>query len=132
MEKTVFKKGDRVFHIEYGWGEVIKDDDNFSFPIIVKFEDMEQASFLATGKELPESLQPLLSFTEYTLQGFSQERPIELPSYGECVFYSFDDVNWRIASFETYSDGMILLRAEITNGVTKTFFCKNIKRFVNC
>lgn len=132
MEKTVFKKGDRVFHIEYGWGEVIKDDYDFSFPIIVKFEHTEQASFLATGKELPDSLQPLLSFTEYTLEGFSQERPIEPPAYGECVFYSFDDETWQIASIEKYSDDEVILRRGTKYGTTETFQCNNIKRFVNC
>ncbi len=123
MEKTVFKKGDRVFHIEYGWGEVIKDDYAFDFPIIVKFEHIEQASFLATGKELPESLQPMLSFTEYTLEGFSQERPIDLPEVGEEVMVSYSGIEWSLGKFYKYKDGVFY-----TEDKNRTYFWNYLKR----
>lgn len=106
MEKTVFKEGDKVFHIEYGWGEVIDTEEDYSFPVVVKFDNSQQASFLESGKELPDSLQPMLSFTEYTLQGFSQERPIELPEVGEEVMVSWNGDQWSIGKFYEHKNGV--------------------------
>ena len=63
MEK--FKVGDKVYHIKYGWGIVTekKDDD-----ILSRFEEYTVWN---------NSDNNLLSFTEYTLQGFCQEIPNE-------------------------------------------------------
>jgi hypothetical protein len=103
MEKTVFKKGDRVFHIEYGWGEVTcAEIPNSQYPVVVFFDSQQEISFTTNGTELSFSLQPMLSFTEYTLQGFSQERPIELPEVKECVMVSNNKVNWVLRFFLYY------------------------------
>ena len=73
--KTIFKKGDRVFDIRFGWGTVITENiviDSFN-PMVVQFDDEELRNYYTLrGKDITK----LLSFTEYTLQGFSQERPI--------------------------------------------------------
>jgi hypothetical protein len=125
MEKTVFKKGDKVFHIEYGWGEVIEIRDVYSFPVVVNFGN-EHIRFSNKGKELPESLQPLLSFTEYTLQGFSQERPIEFPEVGEEVMASDNSGEWYICEFVKYikkQDYPYLVKIN-----TKDYAFKYIKR----
>lgn len=123
MEKKVFKEGDKVFHIEYGWGIVIEDDDDLGFPIVVKFEDDEQASFSVTGKELTTANQPLLSFTEYTLQGFSQERPIDLPEVGEEVMVSYSGIEWSLGKFYKYKDGVFY-----TEDKNRTYFWNYLKR----
>ena len=130
MEKTVFKKGDRVFHIEYGWGEI--DEVDSGRLLHVRFDCGSELFFYIDGKMFPSSKISLLSFTEYTLEGFSKERPIELPVYGECVFYSFDDETWQIASIEKYSYDEVILKRGTKYGTTETFQCNNIKRFVNC
>lgn len=58
-----FKVGDKVYSAEYGWGEV----ESVSYvECTVKFNDTTR--FVRTQ---------YLSFTEYTMQGFSQERPID-------------------------------------------------------
>lgn len=58
-----FKVGDKVYCSEYGWGEV----ESVSFvECTVKFSD--KTRFVRTS---------YLSFTEYTMQGFTQERPID-------------------------------------------------------
>ena len=73
--ETVFKVGDKVFDIQFGWGEVISSIGHLS----VKFE-MGRASYNQAGCRAPSSI-PSLSFTEYTIEGFSQERPIDYSEY---------------------------------------------------
>ena len=83
MKKQTFEKGDRVFHYLKGWGEIVhlysdnweEVDDNYTV-CVVKFDSSEElehfTKYLATKT---------LSFTEYTLQGFTQERPINYEEY---------------------------------------------------
>ena len=82
--KTIFKEGDRVFDQDYGWGSVkhIKKDN--AFPIKVEYNKEFNMTYTEDGKPFLESV-PKLSFTEYTLQGFSQERPMTLPEVGEMI-----------------------------------------------
>jgi hypothetical protein len=92
--ETNFKVGDRVYHLSYGWG-VIKEhnsDENYSK---IKFESGNEYGFLEHF---------LISFTEYTLQGFSQERPIVLPEVGElCLVRDSYDEDWRAITFKEYN-----------------------------
>lgn len=84
--EDVFKVGDKVFCYNLGgWGEVIKifNDDN-PFPVYCSFE-LGNSSFTKDGKFYYES-PPILSFTEYTLEGFSQDRPEQLPNRGDVVW----------------------------------------------
>jgi hypothetical protein len=74
----IFKKGDKVYDYAYGWGEVIKVKlhTTFTYPIVVMFTDENCISYTIKG-QLEEDGEPTLSFTEYTLEGFSQVRPKE-------------------------------------------------------
>ena len=83
MKKQTFEKGDRVFDYLKGWGEIIHTysdnweevDDNYTV-CVVKFDSSEEiihfTKYLATK---------MLSFTEYTLQGFTQEKPVNYEEY---------------------------------------------------
>ena len=83
MKKQTFEKGDRVFDYLKGWGEIVHTysdnweevDDNYTV-CVVRFESSEElehfTKYLATKT---------LSFTEYTLKGFTQERPINYKDY---------------------------------------------------
>ena len=83
MKKQTFEKGDRVFHYLKGWGEIVHTysdnweevDDNYTV-CVVKFDSSEElqhfTKYLATKT---------LSFTEYTLQGFTQEKPVNYEEY---------------------------------------------------
>lgn len=83
--KTIFKIEDKVYHYKYGWGVVT----NFSRALIrVNFKNKPE--YLAIDNEL-------LSFTEYTLQGFTQERPISLPEVGELCLVRDDPNHFWIA-----------------------------------
>ncbi|WP_404812054.1 hypothetical protein ACIRNY_10985 [Capnocytophaga canimorsus] len=70
MKKKIFKADDRVFVAGYGWGE-IKYTAGIKSTIV--FDDNKFINISVPNK--------LVSFTEYTLQGHSQERPINYEDY---------------------------------------------------
>lgn len=73
MEKQIFKIGDKVYNHKYGWGIVTSVGIFNGMPLYVtEFNEV-------TGWFDDSSL----SFTEYTLDGFSQERPINYEEYIE-------------------------------------------------
>ena len=118
MEKEIFKVGDKVYHAYYGWGEVHSIDGDEDNPINVDFKGFIM-SFTKDGKEDVKELNSLLSFTEYTLQGFSQERPIVLPEYGELCLMSTSlepTSNWDLIHFGRYRNSEVTYRFESMNG----------------
>lgn len=91
MKTEIFKEGDKVFDFKYGWGFV----SDARCPIIVRFSEYTVSY---TKKDLK-----TLSFTEYTLQGFSQERLIELPEVGElCLVMDVENHSWSVRKFAGY------------------------------
>lgn len=85
MKEQIFKLEDKVFDIRYGWGKVTICADTILYPIGVQFdEDDSQEVILYTedGKGHLGDNKPLLSFTEYTLNGFSQKRFFD---YKNCI-----------------------------------------------
>jgi hypothetical protein len=85
----MFNVNDRVFHIQYGWGEVY--DTRPSGVFYVKFDNGFAYGFGT-------ALQSLVSYTEYTLDGFSSEKPIVTWSsiYSE---WSYDDSDLKYREF---------------------------------
>lgn len=82
MDKQIFKVGDRVFDIRFGWGEVCHDYNDGD--LTVRFTNKDNTFtmlYRPDGKSSSFQEIPLLSFTEYTLQGFSQERLIDYNIY---------------------------------------------------
>ncbi len=103
MEKEIFKEGDKVYTYRFGWGRVVGVgatlmDVNFN-------GDIEE--FYLDGRFYKDDIYPTLSFTEYTFQGFSQERPIILPEVGEwCLVRDKNSDNWKVKKFiEPVDDG---------------------------
>lgn len=114
--KEVFKEGDRVFDLVYGWGKVI----NSTCPITVKFSEYTVDYY---KKDLVK-----LSFTEYTLQGFSQERPIKLPEVGElCLVRYYEDDTWSVREFAEYRHGLFICQAFHSQGEVEWKYMKRIK-----
>ena len=104
--KTVFKVGQKVFDIRYGWG-VVNETYNYSimYPISVKFL-RDNVTYTLDGRSYHAHL-PLLSLTEYTIQGFSQERPVVLPEAGELVLVRNHEIErWRAFEFHSF-DGLL-------------------------
>lgn len=100
MDKQIFTKGDHVYDYAFGWGDVIVSGDE---AVHVHFGDdvviMEPEFALRT-----------LSFTEYTLNNFSQERPIDYNDYlGKWgMFWSFDSKIKCTGVLTGYNDGKVL------------------------
>lgn len=108
--ESKFKKGDKVFDILFGWGEVIGMTDE-KYPVKVEFEE-GSVGYTFDGKYLEEA-SPTLSFTEYALSGFSQERPIELPEIGEEIMVSEDGYNWYLLAFSEFRKGCVYTKTGI-------------------
>lgn len=93
--KSIFRQGDRVYHFLYGWGDVIQIVTNNNYLWVrVQFDDKP--------KDFQDNFKDgfLLSFTEYKLEGFSQERPEELPKKGQIVWGRDEDYqSWHIYHF---------------------------------
>ena len=84
MDKRIFRKGDRVFDIDNGWGEVIETHylGTTLYPIKVKFKT-SSLYYTLDGKWAHGDSYSKLSFTEYDLinGGFTQERPVNYEDY---------------------------------------------------
>ena len=99
--EDIFKVGDRVFCYNFGgWGTVIKKNESNYAPFRIRCSfPIGDASFTHDGRFYKDS-PPILSFTEYTLEGFSQERPEKMPNPGD-ICWVRDDKNeeWNIMHF---------------------------------
>ena len=108
--ETIFKVGDKVFDIRHGWGTVVKIYKTKYHPVFVQFyfdEGNEKSKFNMAysrqGYTYRGDNVPLLSFTEYTLDGFSQKREAELPRIGEEIMVSDDKLYWSLRVFVKYN-----------------------------
>lgn len=108
MKQTIFKVKDKVFDIRYGWGDVIEIVSS-EYPVWVEY-DRCQVLYTKDGRPYS-AANPTLSFTEYTLDGFTQERPEEPPEEGQVVWARNDNWKegvWFITHFVKYTDGKYL------------------------
>ena len=87
--KNEFKKGDKLYHVVRGW--LVYDGISGSGIHVTNFNHY---SFI-----LSTSNKELLSYTEYTLKGFSQERPEQEIKRNTFVYYKL------ISSSECWSFG---------------------------
>lgn len=95
--KQIFKKGDKVFCVLGGWGTVISINKG-DYPVAVEF-DRSHYTYSEDGR-VNDHTPPTLSFTEYTLEGFSQERPEPLPKKGQIVWVrDWEGQSWSIAHY---------------------------------
>ena len=85
MAKEIFKIGDRVFDIRYGWGKVITCEDTPLYPIGVRFEksDLQHIKYYSKdGRDILSDVEPILSFMEYGFDNrFSQKRIVDYNKY---------------------------------------------------
>lgn len=125
MEKLIFKKRDRVFDIRFGWGTVkeVLDTSYHNYPIIVFFDNIGNVITYASDGSFGAGMPQMLSFTEYTLQGFSQERPINYNDYigkwGKFWNEDFEDY-YVISKLKEYKSGDTY-KFKILGGVYNTF-----------
>ena len=86
----IFKEGDRVYVHSLGWGTITE----IGFYIVINFDSIDDTRYIGGG------LVHLISFTEYTLKGFSHDRPEELPKKGDIVWVRNEfPSEWEIGYF---------------------------------
>lgn len=89
--KNIFKVGDKVYLYPLGWGDIQYESD---YDYSIYFESIEAVRYIGGD------VRKLLSFTEYTLEGFSQDRPEELPKVGQVVWTRGEfPSEWEIGHF---------------------------------
>lgn len=100
--KIIFKLKDVVYVTSFGWGIVI--DAGCSTP------DGWVGIETNSGRIIHVDTY-LVSFTEYTLEGFSQDRPEDLPNVGDIVWIKEDEDQyfWQIGHFFKKSDNRYLV-----------------------
>ena len=111
MNEQIFKVGDRVFDIMYGWGKVenlVKKDNGEIVLVYVKFDNFDESlTYTYDGRFSIKDLHPRLSFTEYTLQGFSQKRPVDyknhIGKWGK--FWDNNPEYFRVGKLVLYIEG---------------------------
>lgn len=93
--EAIYKVGDRVYHIMFGWGIINRIVDIHLEIKFDKHSNIEEGPlvlhFNLDGKYFFDDLVPTLSFTEYTLQGFSQLRPRKQPKLGSLCLFADDE-----------------------------------------
>ena len=101
--ENVFKITDRVYSFPFGWGYVedVSDERNY---VRILFDSGNSCDFRDKGYET-------ISFTEYKLEGFSQERPEELPKKGDIVWVRDIDYEeeWQVAFFVDKADNSFIV-----------------------
>lgn len=106
MEK-IFKVGDRVFDIRFGWGTVIDDNRCLLYPIGVQFDKGDSKEIIVytnNGISDVNKKFSLLSFTEYKLQGFTLRRPLNYEDYiGKWGKFWNDKKEYIVSKLERYS-----------------------------
>lgn len=91
---SIFKTNDKVYHHHYGWGTIKDIHYGVNKRILIEFDDTPNLVREMFNEK------PVLSFTEYKLVGFSQERPEELPKKGQIVWVRKEfPSEWTIGHF---------------------------------
>ena len=119
--KRIFETGDTVYHHQFGWGEVIKIDNNL-YPISVEFQDNCE-SFTEEGELFDRDTEPTLSFTKYNIVngGFSQEIPKPNIKKGQLIFVRSASGNWYIRRFHSWNDNKVVCYNDSSLYLTSTW-----------
>lgn len=81
--------------VNYGKGMIVDFNDTVGYPIRVAFKD-HQESYTIDGKLGEDDILPTLSFTPYTLEGYTNIAPISLPEIGEEILVSNNNEEWFV------------------------------------
>jgi hypothetical protein len=85
-----FQEGDRVFDIRYGWGTVVIFDGDYD--VAINFDNETHTRYF-DGRGID-----TISFTEYTLDGYTHERP--KVTWGSIyVEWSYDDSDLKYREY---------------------------------
>lgn len=97
---SIFKKGDKVYHYEYGNGQVIEID---TLHLLILWANFKRWMSIQHAENC-------LSFTPYDLihGGFSQERPKPEIEKGQIVYYKVKcEGVWKIGKLHSEEDNAV-------------------------
>lgn len=110
--------------VHCGEGKIIDFNPKLrpDFPVRVKFNTGEEDIYTVEGKIDSIFLLPTLSFTPYTLEGYTNTPPRSLPEVGEEILVSDNKVGWYINVFHKYASNNKIIDS---NGMPWSYY----KRF---
>lgn len=103
---TIFKVGDKVYHYNYGWGEVIEIDCQSAYKVLVLFK-IRSVPFTEEGKFSVCDEFPTLSFTKYDFVngGFSQVRPLPNIERNQLIYVKmYKEGEWCMRYFSHFNE----------------------------
>lgn len=102
MEKQIFSEGDKVFIYGFGWVTIEKVE---KFYVVIRKVYLGKDIFFYVLNEL-------VSFTEYTLQGNSQEKPVNYEEYiGKLgKFWDEGEKNFVVGKLLKYEDKLFYVK----------------------
>lgn len=106
MKESIFKVGDRVYDIMFGWGIVVDLKITEYPPLTVQFSGGRLFSYTHDGNFYDSDKVARLSFTEYDFVkgGFSQERPLPDIKVGDPIWVKQhgDEYEWCLKRFNSW------------------------------
>lgn len=103
MKTQIFKKGDTVYCVLFGKGEVIYYNAELEYPIWVDYPSGKQ-QYSVDGR-YSHLFSPTLSHTPYTLEGFSQREPLPIIEVDTLVYVrDSDSHNWGMRYFSHFDE----------------------------
>lgn len=115
--------------VNYGEGIITNIHDNGDYPVEVKTHNGIKLYYTIEGKLSKGFKAPTLSFTPYTLQGYTNEIPRSLPEYFEKILVSNDNINWIEKYFNAKIDDKIITADTENVLIAKNETFKYYKRF---
>ena len=117
--ETIFNVGDRVFDIRWGWGEVV---EIIIGDYLIKFDTQKNPTLYNKV-----AIQ-MVSFTEYELEGFTQERPEVLPEEGQVVWVRNNSISdWEVTHFMYHEYSQYYVSSTCDEDNTKSFLYMTTK-----
>lgn len=96
--------------IRYGEGTIVKfDEEDPNYPVEVEFKSNRTSFYMEDGKLDEKDLLPTLSFTPYTLEGYTNIAPRTLPDKGESILVSNNNEDWFVKTYHNVmKDGRVI------------------------
>jgi hypothetical protein len=85
--------------IQFGKGKISQFYEYDEFPVVVTFPEGYRETYTIDGKRRKTDSIPTLSFTPYTLQGYTIVPPRELPEVGEMILVKINEWDWVVREY---------------------------------
>lgn len=103
MKDVLFNKGERVYVAGYGWGTV--SIDRQTHHVLIDFDNFNNLCGVDVNRNF-------VSYTEYKIENFSQEKPVNYEEYiGKLgKFWDEGEENFVVGKLLKYEDKMFYVK----------------------